>query len=164
MVGLGMAALAFSSSACADPEAPSATPFRPTVTSGASLSAPGWLELEMGGQRQGANGFDARTSVPYLLKYALNDRFALLLGGDGYVGISLARGGADVTGRGDTATTLKYLAPDAIEGTSFGLEASVKFPSVHAAPWHEVRRSVVKRHPVSLPNPTRLGASAPLTG
>jgi len=129
MVGIGAAALAFCGSACADSQEPGATPFRPTVTSGAGLSAPGWLELEMGGQRQGGNGFDARTSVPYLLKYGLNDRFALLLGGDGYVGISPARGGADVTGRGDTATTLKYLAPDAIEGTSFGLEASVKFPT-----------------------------------
>jgi len=61
---------------------PGATPFRLTITSGASLSALGWLELELGGQRLGGNGFDARNSWPYLLKYSFNDRFALLLGGD----------------------------------------------------------------------------------
>lgn len=108
---------------------PSATPFRPTVTSGANLSAPGWLELEIGGQRQGGNGLDARNSLPYLLKYSLNDQFALLLGGDGYVATTPAQGGANVTGRGDTTTTLKYRAPDAIEGMSFGLEATVKSPT-----------------------------------
>ena len=108
---------------------PSATPFRPTVTSGASLSAPGWLELELGGQRLGGNGFDARNSWPYLLKYSLNDRFALLLGGDAYVAVAPALGGANVTGRGDSSATLKYRAPDAMEGMSFGLEATVKFPS-----------------------------------
>ena len=108
---------------------PSATPFRPTVTSGASLSAPGWLELELGGQRLGGNGFDARNSWPYLLKYSLNDRFALLLGGDAYVAVAPALGGANVTGRGDSSATLKYRAPDAMEGMTFGLEATVKFPS-----------------------------------
>lgn len=108
---------------------PNATPFRPTVTSGANLSAPGWVELEIGGQRQGGNGTDARNSVPYLLKYSFNDKFALLLGGDGYVTTTPAQGGADVTGLGDTTTTLKYRAPDAIDGMSFGLEATVKFPT-----------------------------------
>ncbi len=106
---------------------PSATPFRPTVTSGASLSAPGWLELEFGGQRLGGNGFDARSSWPYLLKYSLNDQFALLLGGDAYVAVTPAQFGADFTGRGDSTATLKYRAPDAIEGMSLGLEATVKF-------------------------------------
>ena len=113
----------------ADGEGPGATPFRPTVTSGANLSAPGWLELELGGQRLGGNGLDARNSLPYLLKYSLNDRFALLLGGDAYVATKPTLGGAYVNGPGDTTTTLKYRAADAIEGMSFGVEAAVKFPT-----------------------------------
>jgi hypothetical protein len=32
--------------------------FPPAGTGGAAMSAPGWLELEFGGQRLGGNGFD----------------------------------------------------------------------------------------------------------
>jgi hypothetical protein len=112
----------------ADDDAPSATPFRPTVTSGASISAPGWLELEFGGQRLGGNGMDARNSWPYLLKYSINDRFALLVGGDSYVATTPAQS-ALIDGRGDTSLTLKYKAAGAPEGISYGLEATAKFPT-----------------------------------
>ena len=115
--------------AMAEGDEPSATPFRPTVTSGANISAPGWLELEFGGQRLGGNGMDARNSWPYLLKYSINDRFAVLLGGDSYVAVTPAQGGPDVNGQGDTTLTLKYRAPDAQEGISFGIETTVKFPT-----------------------------------
>lgn len=111
-----------------DDDSPSATPFRPTVTSGASISAPGWLELEFGGQRLGGNGFDARNSWPYLLKYSLNDRFALLVGGDSYVATTPAQS-ALIDGRGDTTLTLKYKAAGAPEGKSYGLEATIKYPT-----------------------------------
>jgi hypothetical protein len=112
----------------AEDEAPSATPFRPTVTSGAAISAPGWLELEFGGQRLGGNGMDARNSWPYLLKYSFNDRYALLLGGDSYVATTPAES-ALIDGPGDTTLTLKYKAPGAPEGVSYGLEATMKFPT-----------------------------------
>ena len=107
---------------------PSATPFRPTVTSGANISAPGWLELEFGGQRTGGNGFDARNSWPYLLKYSLDERFALLVGGDSYIETTPAQS-ALLSGRGDTTLTLKYKAAGMPEGASMGLEATVKFPT-----------------------------------
>lgn len=128
LTGVCALALLTSSLAQADQEEPSATPFRPTVTSGANLSAPGWLELEFGGQRLGGNGADQRNSWPFLLKYALNDRFALLLGGDAQVSVAPAQAPA-FNGRGDTTLTLKYRAPDAVEGRSFGLEATVKLPT-----------------------------------
>ncbi len=112
----------------ADDDSPSATPFRPTVTSGASISAPGWLELEFGGQRLGGNGFDARNSWPYLLKYSLNDRFALLVGGDSYIETAPTQS-AMVSGRGDTTLTLKFKAAGMAEGRSLGLEGTVKFPT-----------------------------------
>ncbi len=124
-------ALAITLPLCAnasDDDSPSATPFRPTVTSGASISAPGWLELEFGGQRMGGNGFDARNSWPYLLKYSLNDRFALLVGGDSYVAATPAQS-ALIEGRGDTTLTLKYKAAGAPEGKSYGLEATIKYPT-----------------------------------
>ncbi len=112
----------------ADQDEPGATPFRPTVTSGANISAPGWLELEFGGQRLGGNGMDSRNSWPYLLKYSVNDRIALLLGGDARVETAPAQS-ALLSGSGDTTLTLKYRAPDAIEGMSFGIEAAVKLPT-----------------------------------
>ncbi len=116
-------ALLFSAAAHAADEEVSATPFRPTVTSGAAISAPGWLELELGGQRLGGNGQDRRNSLPYLLKYSINDRFALLLGGDAQVGVP------GLHGRGDTQLTLKARAPDPAEGISLGLEATLKLPT-----------------------------------
>lgn len=128
ITGVWALALLTSCLAHADQEEPSATPFRPTVTSGANLSAPGWLELEFGGQRLGGNAADQRNSWPYLLKYSLNDRFALLLGGDAYVNVAPAQA-PPFSGRGDTSLTLKYRAPDAVEGSSFGLEATVKLPT-----------------------------------
>ncbi len=128
MVSVCAMALLTSSLAHADQEEPGATPFRPTVTSGANLSAPGWLELEFGGQRLGGNGADQRNSWPYLLKYSLNDRFALLLGGDAQVSVTPAQAPA-LRGRGDTTLTLKYRAPDVVEGRSFGLEATLKLPT-----------------------------------
>jgi hypothetical protein len=128
MPGICALTLALSSLVHADQQDPSATPFRPTVTSGANLSAPGWLELEFGGQRLVGNGADQRNSWPYLLKYSLNDRFALLLGGDAYVTTAPAQT-SQLGGPGDTTLTLKYRAPDAVEGKSFGLEATVKLPT-----------------------------------
>ncbi len=128
LTGVCALALLTSSLAHAEQEEPSATPFRPTVTSGANLSAPGWLELELGGQRLGGNAADQRNSWPYLLKYSLNDRFALLLGGDAYVSVAPAQA-PPFSGRGDTSLTLKYRAPDVLEGSSFGLEATVKLPT-----------------------------------
>lgn len=128
LTGACVCALALPLAAHADDDAPSATPFRPTVTSGASISAPGWLELEFGGQRLGGNGMDARNSWPYLLKYSLNARFALLVGGDSYVATTPAQS-ALIDGRGDTTLTLKYKAAGAPEGVSYGLEATAKFPT-----------------------------------
>ncbi len=127
-LGLSFLAVALVGSAHADQEQPGATPFRPTVTSGANISMPGWLELEFGGQRLGGNGADQRNSWPYLLKYTINERFALLLGGDAYVSVAPAQSVA-LSGQGDTTLTLKYRAAEAPEGSSFGLEATVKLPT-----------------------------------
>jgi hypothetical protein len=128
VLSLGFLAMALAGPAQAEQEQPGATPFRPTVTSGANISMPGWLELEFGGQRLGGNGADQRNSWPYLLKYSVNERFALLIGGDAYVSVAPAQSVA-FNGQGDTTLTLKYRAPEAPEGSSFGIEATVKLPT-----------------------------------
>lgn len=107
---------------------PAATPFRPTVTSGANLSAPGWLEAEFGGQKQGGRDTDRRDSLPFLLKYSLNDQIAILVGGDAHVRLSLP-GAVTLSGLGDTTLTLKYRAPDQWQGVTLGTEVSVKLPT-----------------------------------
>lgn len=121
-------ALLLSAAAAADDAEPSATPFRPTVASGANLSLPGWLEVEFGGQRQGGRDTDARNSVPYLLKYSLNEQLGVSVGGEAYIRLA-PEGGMKISGQGDTALTFKYRAPDRWEGISLGGEASVKLPT-----------------------------------
>lgn len=114
--------------ALAEDAEPAATPFRPTVTSGANLSLPGWLEVEFGGQRLGGHDTDRRSSLPYLLKYSLNDQFAVLVGGDAHVWVAPS-GDASISGAGDTTLTVKYRAPDRWEGVTLGAEAAVKLPT-----------------------------------
>lgn len=148
-VVLGWACGAAAASA-ADNE-PAATPFRPTVASGANLSAPGWLEVEFGGQWQGGQETPRRDSLPYLLKYSLNERYALLVGGEARVRLE-PPGASTVSGRGDTTLAVKYRAPDRWEGVTLGLEAGVKLPTaVDGAGSGERDLSVKAIHGLDLP-------------
>lgn len=116
-----------SSLALANDGEPSATPSRPTVTSGASISEPGWLELELGLQRTGAEPGARRDSLPYLLKYSVNSHWAVWLGGEAQIRDRTP----EVTERGfgDTVITVKHKA-DLGEGPiSAGVEVSVKAPT-----------------------------------
>ena len=108
-------------------DTPSATPSRPTVASGASISAPGWFELELGVQRTGAEPDARRDSLPYLLKYSLNPNWALWLGGEAHIRDRVA----DVTERGigDTSLTLKHKADVGDGPISAGFEVTVKAPT-----------------------------------
>ena len=109
-------------------EAVSATPSRPSVSSSAQLSAPGYFELESGYLKVKEGDDATRTSFPTRLKYAFNENFGLLL--DHEVGVRQRDADGKVRGEGDTALQLKFKLPGGKDDTSaFGLEAGVIAPT-----------------------------------
>ena len=111
----------------ADDQEPSVTPYRPTVSNPADLSAPGWLEGEFGGLRAWNQDHSRDDSMPYVLKYAFDENYGLLLGGNAYVG-SQAPGTPAHDGFGDTSVEWKQRFPVA-EKVAFGVEAGVVVPT-----------------------------------
>src|SRR5262249_55246135 len=62
-------------------DAPAVTPYRPSVSTPAALSAPGWLEVEAGLQADRDRAADARrTSLPYTLKLAMTPDWGIRIG------------------------------------------------------------------------------------
>jgi len=122
--------LCICASACAQTppdDQPSVTPYRPSVSTPATLSAPGWLELEAGGLRERESGAARRDSVPYTLKLAFTPDWGVRIGGEAWVNRHDDTG-ETLSGFGDTAVVLKRrFAVD--EGSAFGLEAGAKFPT-----------------------------------
>jgi hypothetical protein len=113
---------------------PDATPYRPTVTTPAALSAPHWLEGEFGGQFSHDRSSDAgppyRSSAPYALKYAFSEDWGIRVSGEGLVHVS--GDGRHETGLGDTGFVVKRrFAVD--EASAFGLEAGVLVPTARPA-------------------------------
>ena len=127
MKTLPLIALAFAVTAHAadapDDGGPAVVPYRPSVSTPAQLSAPGYLELEAGGLRATDRG-DSRTSLPYTLKLAFTPDWGIRVGGEAWVRDAFP-GGAE-TGVGDTAVVLKrrFAVSDA---TAWGLELGEKF-------------------------------------
>lgn len=109
-------------------EDPMAVPYRPTVSTQANLPAAGWLEVELGVARiSGGNEDKRRDNINYLLKYAFDENWAMLLGGEAHV----RRRTPDdetVSGLGDTSLTLKRRFAYN-EQTLFGIEAGFTAPS-----------------------------------
>ena len=116
--------LACSFAAHAD-DAPTVTPYRPSVSAPAQLSAPGWLEVEMGLQRSRADEPKRRDTLPYALKLAFTPDWGIRLQGDAIVREQTADG-SGLRGAGDTSVVLKrrFAVDDA---SAFGLEFGVKF-------------------------------------
>jgi hypothetical protein len=95
------------------------TPYRPSVSTPAALSAPGWLEIEAGLQRLTPGDGTRRDSLPVTLKLALSEDWGLRVGGDA-VARTVANGTSEA-GRGDAAFVLKRrFAID--EKSAWGLE------------------------------------------
>ena len=129
LAGAALLALAVAQSARAadtpDDGGPAVVPYRPSVSTPAQLSAPGYLELEAGGLR--ATGPDSGTSrftLPYTLKLAFTPDWGIRVGGDAWV--RQAEPGDSHSGAGDTAVVLKrrFAVSDA---TAWGLELGEKF-------------------------------------
>lgn len=110
-----------------DSSDPTVTPYRPTVSNPADLSAPGWFEGEIGGLRTLNEDHSRNGSVPWLLKYALDENYGLLLGGNGYVSQQLP-GVPTQDSFGDTSIEWKQRFP--VSGkAAFGIEAGVLVPT-----------------------------------
>ena len=89
-------------------EEPAANPYRPSVGSPASLSAPGHFEIEAGFARETAP--DARLDgMPMLLKYAFTERFGVTFGISPWLRASTPEG--TTSGNGDGTITLKVAQP-----------------------------------------------------
>jgi hypothetical protein len=129
-IGLLLAAGARSWGAAADAEAPAVTPYRPSVSTPAALSAPGWLEVEVGAQRVHAAGADTRTSVPYTFKLAFSPDWGLRLGGEAYVRDVDHQGEAN-SSFGDTSIVLKRRFAVS-ENHAFGLELGTNLATADA--------------------------------
>ena len=106
---------------------PTVTPYRPTVSNPADLSAPGWFEGEVGGLRTLNEDHSRNGSVPWLLKYALDENYGLLLGGNGYVSQQLP-GAPRQSSFGDTSIEWKQRFPVS-DKAAFGIEAGVLVPT-----------------------------------
>lgn len=119
---LGNAAVALAAS---DDE-PSTTPYRPSVSTPAALSAPGWLEIEAGLEHDRI-GAARRDSVPFTFKLAFTPDWGVRVGGEAAVRQSPA-GQPSTSGFGDTSVVLKrrFAIDDA---QAAGLEAGVTVPT-----------------------------------
>src|SRR5882672_7562307 len=111
-------------------DAPEVTPYRPTVSNPAALSAPGLLEFEGGVTRSRGDAGMPEFSLPYLFKYAFTENAGVLLGGDAYLREEDA-GGNLVTGVGDTVAEVK-LRHGLTDSVAIGVEAGVRFPTARA--------------------------------
>jgi hypothetical protein len=113
----------------ADPvdDGPPVVPYRPSVSTPAQLSAPGYLELEAGGLRTNSPDGTSRATLPYTLKLAFTPDWGIRVQGDALVR-QVDGPGETHRGGGDTGVVLKrrFAVSDA---TAWGLELGEKFPT-----------------------------------
>jgi hypothetical protein len=111
----------------AEDESPSVVPYRPSVSTPAALSAPGWLEVESGFLHERSDAGVRRESVPVTLKLAFTPDWGVRIGADAWVQ-RRDESGARATGSGDTAIIVKRrFAVD--DESAFGLEGGAVLPS-----------------------------------
>jgi hypothetical protein len=118
-------AISFCCSAVRADDEPAATPYRPTISNPAELSAPGWLEVEAGLARTKGGGAAWQNNTPWLLKLAFTEDFGIMLGGDVNARQKDAEG-AVLRGRGDTSLAFKHHWK-VDDDSAFGLEWGAKF-------------------------------------
>ncbi|MDE2080929.1 MAG: transporter [Burkholderiales bacterium] len=106
---------------------PAVTPYRPSVSTPATLSAPGYLEFEAGGLLARGGGDSRRSSLPYTVKLAFSPDWGLRLGGEAWAR-QAGNGAPALQGLGDTGVVLKRrFAVDA--ASAFGLELGATAPT-----------------------------------
>jgi len=117
--------LSVASTARADDDEPRTTPYRPSVSTPAALSAPGWLEIEAGWQHNHTDD-SRRDSIPLSFKLAFDPDWGIRLGSEAWVRQRSDAG--ERSGFGDTSLVLKRrFGID--DDQAFGLEGSVTVPT-----------------------------------
>lgn len=109
---------------------PAVTPYRPSVSTPAALSVPGWVEVEAGFQNTRAVDPLSRASLPYAVKLAFTPDWGIRLGGDAVV----RQRGADgtiLTGLGDTSVIVKRRF-EVDSASALGFEFGVQSPTARA--------------------------------
>lgn len=102
------------------------TPYRPTVSNPAELSALRHLEVEFGAQSNQPGMETERNSLPFLLKYPFADQWGLLVAGEAW--IKSRNLDETISGFGNTSVLLKHYYP--INPTlAVGFEAGAVLPS-----------------------------------
>ncbi len=102
------------------------TPYRPTVSNPAELSALRHLEVEFGTQSNQPGMEVERNSLPFLLKYPFADQWGLLVGGEAW--INSRSTDETISGFGNTSVLLKHYYP-INETLAVGFETGVILPS-----------------------------------
>jgi hypothetical protein len=106
------------------------TPYRPTVSTPAALSAPDWIEAEMGLVNSHGGAAPQRDSAPYSVKLAFSDDWGVRIGGEIWVR-DVGASGRNINGVGDTGIVLKRRFA-VNERSAFGLELAVMAPTAPA--------------------------------
>ena len=107
-------------------ERPAAVPDRPGVATPAALTAPGWLEVELGLERTKFGRSERSDALPYSLKLAFTPDWGIRIDGDAWI---RSRESGEVTsGGGDTAFILKRRF-EVDDRSAFGLEGGVSLPT-----------------------------------
>ncbi len=107
-------------------EALQVTPYRPTVSNPAELSALNHFELEFGAQLNQPGMSEERTSLPFLLKYPFLENWGVMVGGEAWVRESGSDGKYDSFG--NTSLLVKYYYPFS-DTLAIGVEAGPILPS-----------------------------------
>jgi hypothetical protein len=102
------------------------TPYRPTVSNPAELSALRHLEVEFGVQSNQPGMAVERDSLPFTLKYPFADQWGLLVGGEAW--IKSRNPDETIYGFGNTSVLLKHYYPIS-ETLAVGFEAGTVLPS-----------------------------------
>ena len=108
-------------------ESASATPYRPSVSTPAALSAPGYLEFELGGLAARGVGPARRHSLPYTVKLAFDADWGVRLGGEAWVR-KISELGRSSSGFGDSSVVLKHRWA-VNDRSALGLELGGTFPT-----------------------------------
>jgi hypothetical protein len=112
---------------CANADTPAVTPYRPSVSTPAALSATGWVEAELGVMNTRGDDSSRQQSVPYTFKLAFSPDWGVRIGGNAFVrDTALASGHS--SGIGDTSIVLKrrFALNDS---AALGAEVGVIFPT-----------------------------------